>query len=404
MSRLLFVVPPLTGHINPTVTVGAELSRRGHRVAWAGHPAALAALLPEGSKILPVLDEALDERLARSRERWLGLRGAAALKYFWDEFVIPLGDAMLPGVQAAVEEFGADLVIADQQAIAGPVAARRAGIGWATSATTSAELTDPLTAMPKVAEWVTDRMAGFQRAHGISDPADLRFSPDLVLVFSTEALVGTRDRFPGHYVFTGPAMSGRQEKTPFPWEWLDPDRRHVLASLGTLNGEAGCRFYATLIEAVAELADTLQLVVVAPPDMVPDPPPHVLVRDRVPQLRLLRRVDAVVSHGGHNTVCETLAHGLPLVLAPIRDDQPIVAQQVVDAGAGIRVRFGRVRAADLAAAVRGVLDEPAYRSAAAGVRKSFAAAGGAVTAADNVEKLLVSSQTGGSWPLGEEQA
>ncbi|MYW45964.1 glycosyltransferase, partial [Streptomyces sp. SID161] len=35
MSGFLFVVPPLTGHINPAVGVAARLAAYGHRVAWA---------------------------------------------------------------------------------------------------------------------------------------------------------------------------------------------------------------------------------------------------------------------------------------------------------------------------------------------------------------------------------
>jgi UDP:flavonoid glycosyltransferase YjiC (YdhE family) len=50
-------------------------------------------------------------------------------------------------------------------------------------------------------------------------------------------------------------------------------------------------------------------------------------------------MSAVVCHGGHNTVCEAVAHGVPLVVTPIRDDQPIIARQVADAGAGIRLHF-----------------------------------------------------------------
>ncbi|EOD63162.1 glycosyl transferase, partial [Amycolatopsis vancoresmycina DSM 44592] len=38
MARFLFVVPPLTGHVNPAAGVAAELAARGHEVAWAGHP------------------------------------------------------------------------------------------------------------------------------------------------------------------------------------------------------------------------------------------------------------------------------------------------------------------------------------------------------------------------------
>jgi MGT family glycosyltransferase len=189
--------------------------------------------------------------------------------------------------------------------------------------------------------------------------------------------------FGDHYVFTGPALTGRADDTPFPWEWLDPGRRHVLVSLGTLNGPTGERFFRVVTEA---LDDELQAVVVGPPRE--DAPENILFAERVPQLALLRHMDAVVSHGGHNTVCESLAHGLPLVVTPIRDDQPIVAQQVADAGVGIRLRFGRLRATELRDAIAAVLDDDSYRCAARRIRDSFAAAGGAVAAADRLEKLL----------------
>jgi MGT family glycosyltransferase len=107
----------------------------------------------------------------------------------------------------------------------------------------------------------------------------------------------------------------------------------------------------------------------------------------VPQLDLLTHLDAVVSHAGHNTVCEALAHGVPLVVAPIRDDQPAIARQVTDAGAGVRVRFGRVSAAELRDAITTVLDDPSYRAAARRIQTSFTTAGGAPAAADYLEKL-----------------
>ena len=49
MGRFLFVVPPLVGHVNPTVSVGRELAARGHRVAWTGHPEVVEPLLPAGA-------------------------------------------------------------------------------------------------------------------------------------------------------------------------------------------------------------------------------------------------------------------------------------------------------------------------------------------------------------------
>ncbi|QXJ26387.1 hypothetical protein AGRA3207_001486 [Actinomadura graeca] len=386
--RFLFVVPPLTGHVNPNVAVAAELAERGHKVAWAGHRAALEPLLPSGSRIHGTLDRDFAARLPALQDAWLGLRGHATVRFLWEEFAVPLGHAMMPGVLTAVDRFRPDAVVCDQITLAGPVAARLREIPWASSVAACTEVARPLAGTPKVERWVRDRIDGFQRAHGIEDALDLRFSDHLVLVFTTAALMGDVSEFPEHYAFVGPAL-GRPAGSTFPWEWLD-GRPAVLVTLGTLNGPSGERFYRVAADAVRGM--DVQAILVAPPALAAraglgDPPPNVLVRHHVPQLDLLPRLSAVVCHGGHTTVCETLANGLPLVVAPIRDDQPIVARQVEAAGAGIAVRFSRVRAEELAAALTTVLADGPHRAAARRVRDSFAAAGGAAEAADRLEKL-----------------
>ncbi|MDQ4020929.1 MAG: glycosyltransferase [Actinomycetota bacterium] len=387
MSRFLFVVPPLVGHTLPTVAVGRELAGRHHQVAWAGHAEVVGPLLPLGARLIPVAADLDGQTLDQFRRRSLGLRGAAAFRSLWADFLIPLAVSMIPGVAAAVDEFAPDVVVVDQQALAGALVARQRGLPWATSATTSAELTDQFATTPKLGAWARQLLADFQRGVATSDPVDLRFSDHLVLAFTTATLVGPTCDFPGHYVFVGPSIGVRPGAPQFPWDWLDPDRQHVLVSLGTLNREVGQHFFATAMQAVAPLTDRLQMIIAAPLDLVEPPPDHVLLREFVPQLDLLPHLHAVVSHAGHNTVCEALAHGVPLVVAPIRDDQPVVAGQVINAGAGVRVHFGRIGAGELRTAITTVLDDPSYREAALRVREEFATAGGAVTAADHLEKL-----------------
>jgi zeaxanthin glucosyltransferase len=126
---------------------------------------------------------------------------------------------------------------------------------------------------------------------------------------------------------------------------------------------------------------------VAQPEVLPEPPANVLVAPRVPVLDLMPQLDAVVCHGGLNTMCEALAHGVPVVVAPIKHDQPVNAAQVTAAGAGIRVHFGRCRPEQLRTALCAVLDDPAYRAAAAAIRDSFTAAGGASEAARRLAAL-----------------
>ncbi|MFY9807130.1 MAG: nucleotide disphospho-sugar-binding domain-containing protein [Pseudonocardiaceae bacterium] len=387
MSRFLFVVPPLVGHVQPTVALGQELTDRGHQVAWAGDTKTVGPLLAPGMRLIPVDADFGGETLAQVLHRWQGRRGAAAFRSLWIDLLIPLADSMVAGVAAAVEVFAPDVMVVDQQAVAGALVARQRGLPWATSATTSAELTDQFATMPKLGAWAQQCLIDFQRGFAVTDPVDLRFSDYLVLAFTTPTLAGPALSFPDHYVFVGPSIGGRPGAPEFPWEWLDPDRQHLLVSLGTLNREVGQRFFATAMEAVAPLANRLQMILAAPLDLVEMAPGHVMVREFIPQLDLLPHLDGVVSHAGHNTVCEALAHGVPLVVAPIRDDQPVIAGQVVNAGAGIRVRFGRVSATELRNAITTVLDDPSYRAAARRVQSSFTTAGGAAAAADHLEKL-----------------
>jgi hypothetical protein len=386
----LFVVPPLAGHVNPTIAIGGELASRDHDVAWAGHASVLVPLLPKGAELLAT-DRALTaEDLSVIAVRAQGLRGAEAFRFLWKDFIIPLGEAMLPEVEAAVERFVPDVLIVDQQAIAGALVARRRGLLWATSATTSSELADPFSIFPIFGTWIADELRAFQHRVGIpaeeAERGDLRFSEQLVLAFSTEELVGGGP-FPSEWFFAGPAIGMRPVWADFPWSWLDPQRHHVLITLGTVNAASGGRFLTAAVAAAARLEDRLQAIVVAPDGMLDTTVPNVLVRPRVPQLELMPQLDAVVCHAGHNTVCEALAHGIPLVVAPIRDDQPIVAQQVVDAGAGIRLKYGRVNSDEIADALVAILETASYRQAALRIQASFRAAGGTSAAADRLESL-----------------
>ncbi len=376
MTRFLFHSLPLTGHVYPIAAVAHELARRGHDVAWVGAEGILRPLIGPQAQVYPT-----GLRLYRGERRDFGMN---ATKSRWEDYIVPHTKFTLGAIRRAVDEYGPEVMAVDQHAMAGVLAAHQAGVRWATLAPTSMEITRPYAiALPKVDAWIHGLMGSLWTKAGLpgAPPHDLRFSPHLVIAFTGEALTGAVDGA----ILVGPALTTRPSTVDFPWDWLDPGRSHVLVTVGTLALDMAQSFYARVADAVAPLGDRLQVIIVSPEPLAPSA--NILVRQQVPMLELLPHLDAVVTHGGLNTVCEALAHGVPLVVAAIKSDQPINAAHVVAAGAGVRVRFGRSTPVELRDAILDVLDEPSYKKAAERIRDSFREAGGAVAAADHLELL-----------------
>jgi len=407
MGRFLFVASPIIGHVLPTLPVGRELMDRGHDVAWTGHAREIGEPLPEWTPFIPLADalpqDVLDEVNAKIGGRANGLAGFIGV---WRDFVGPVARQMAPGLHAVIDSFQPDVVVVDQQAIAGAVVAETRGLPWVTSATTAVELIgwlgerhadladrylDPPTIayLLKLRDWlktfIHDLVVDLGLDPGRAETFEPRFSDRLVIAFTTNELLGFDPHFPEHFVLVGPSIGERRTDIEFPWEWLDDSRPLVLVTLGTINWRGGARFFRVAAEALSTM--DVQAVFIAPDGVEFTPPPNVLVCEKVPQLDLLDHVDAVVTHGGQGTVCETLNVGKPMVVAPIRDDQPMNAEQVVRSGAGLSVRYMRVTADQLRGALVSVLTDKQFRAAAERVQASFAAAGGATLAADRLERL-----------------
>ncbi|MGW3180081.1 glycosyltransferase [Kitasatospora sp. NPDC001119] len=380
MTRFLLVMPPLTGHVNPAAGIAAELTARGHQVAWTGTESVLRPLLGPHAEVLGTGTRAF---------RAQGGHGLAALRTLWEGFIVPYARFTAKPLDAIVREWRPDVLLVDQHTPAGALVAHRHGLPWASFAPGAMELGRPYRALPQVEAWMAGLLRGLWERAALppEEYLDPRFSPALVLATTGPALTGSAP--PPEHALVGPVLSVRPHDPDFPWERLLPGRRRVLVTMGTLAGELGADFLARSVRALELCGDDVQPVFAAPRGLLPELPPRAVAVDRAPVLELMARgeLDAVLCHGGMNTVGEALAHGLPLVTAPIRHDQPVVAGQVAAAGAGLRVPFARVAPERLAGALRAVLDSTEYRRRAVQVGAELLAGGGAVVAADRLEAL-----------------
>ena len=89
-----------------------------------------------------------------------------------------------------------------------------------------------------------------------------------------------------------------------------------------------------------------------------DLPDSWLVRGFLPQVTLLRHAAAAVTHGGNNSVTESMTFGVPLVVLPFSTDQFAGAEAIERNRFGVALDPNAATVDELAAAVRTVLSQP----------------------------------------------
>lgn len=388
MAKFVFIVPPLTGHINPTLSLGTVLLERGHRVGWITLDKSLANKLPLGGELLLIAYDENDQQ-KKEAEKYLDIitkkivYGIDSVKFLYEEVLIPLNRHSYEGIATLLDQFRPDLVITDHQMFAGAMAAFNKNLPYATSVTAPAAI-KVMDELPKVHEWEVLQITALQQEFGIHESNNLATSELLTLIFTSREFFGEME-LPEHFKFVGPVFNRRKIEIPFNWEaFLSIRQPKILVSIGTtFDHEHKKSFFSKVIEAFA--LEDIHVVVVSDPELFEEWPANFTVQKQIPQVELLPYLNAVVCHAGHNTVCESLMHGLPLVVIPIAYDQSHVAGRVFRVGAGERLNFNRFKAKHLLEATNTILKNPSYQEAATKIKQSFIDAGGNETAADLLE-------------------
>jgi zeaxanthin glucosyltransferase len=150
-----------------------------------------------------------------------------------------------------------------------------------------------------------------------------------------------------------------------------------LCSLGTVEqgrDRVAKRFLRRLVDEFAE--DPRFTVILAAgdarmADAVGPPPSNVHVFLSVPQMRVLREADVMITHGGSSSVKECIAMGVPLLVFPRRADQPGNAARVEYHGLGLKgsMRFDRGPA--IRRKVERLLTEPHFQRNLSAMRDRF---------------------------------
>jgi MGT family glycosyltransferase len=198
--------------------------------------------------------------------------------------------------------------------------------------------------------------------------------PDLFLQFTGDAFEFPRSDMPSKVQFVGPVLPNKSAvfKEPVWWSELDGLKPVVLVTQGTL---ANFDLQELVQPTLTALADDDALVIAATGradtgDLTV--PTNGKVEAFVPFVRLLPKVDVLITNGGYGAVQQALSVGVPLVVAGDTEEKAFTAARIGWTGAGINLKTRRPTPEQIRAAVLTVLAGSDYREQADRLRKNFA--------------------------------
>lgn len=308
----------------------------------------------------------------------------------------------------AAREIRPDYVIHDSYANWGKVIARRLGVPAVSSVTTFAycdrimdehpvfmikdvlSMTDDyLKDIPATRKQLKQVSGVIARLYNVEnyDCLDFTFSQEpLNIVYTSREFQLYGELFDSRFKFVGPSLFPREGEESFFWDKFQ-GKNLIYISLGTVltkhydYQELYWKFFEVFRDSIYEVVLVVGGIEIG---TLGEIPPNFTIRNRVPQLEVLKRASLFITHAGMNSVNEALYYEVPLLVIPQAFDQVMVARRVEELKAGINIPELDFSAARIREAASQILNDESYRSYSRKIGASLRAAGGYQRAADEI--------------------
>lgn len=415
MTHFGILCPASDGHLNPMITLGCELLRRGHRVTVFNLLDAKAKTLASGLEFQALAADKFPTGLMTEEFREVGkLSGIAAFKKSI-QLLIKNTKIILETAPTAIQNAGIEALLVDQISWEGGTVAERLNLPfitvcnalilhpapdippfftlWSYSTTWQARLRNKLSY--QFLSWLTrplrEQIFEYRRQWNLPlYPPGKGYESSLAQISQEPAeFEFPRSDLPPHFYFTGPYHNRATRKAiPFPFERLN-GKPLIYASMGTIQNRLLDIFQ--IIAAACEEFD-VQLVISlgggATPEALQKLPGNPIVVGYAPQLELLPKAALVITHAGLNTTLESLSYGVPMVAVPVTNDQPGVAARIAWTGVGEVIPLKQLSISKMRDAIGKVLTDDAYKKRAIALQKAIHHQEGTSRAADIIEQVV----------------
>jgi len=370
--RVLFTTQPAPSHLRAIVPIAQTVQRQGHDTAVAAPPFLYQEIAEYLLKPLPVgTDPPKDLRfqsLVRSSDSVSPDFELGFLRMFAGERVLNTARDILHLAQ----RWRPDLIIRDVAELGGCLAAEVLAISHVSIASVGG-----IGSQPRMSHDST--IAGLIDSH--RKALGLAADPEMNALFRfrhVNLMPGEYDptamQIPNSrcYRQTNPERMG--ETLPAWFDGLPDGKLIVFASLGTRFHNVPGRL-ELILSALAKLECFAIVAIGTGKDaaafgQIPD---HVRLVEHIAQPLVLQCCDLFITHGGFNSIRESLRLGVPMVVSPVTGDQPHNARRCAELEVALTVPLSENSPDVLADACRQVLAEPGFRRRARAMQRQILA-------------------------------
>lgn len=425
MARILFVAPPLAGHMNQLLVLARALSSSGHSISVATGKAAQKRVQNHGLQYEEWDLDNTDAPLAlRQKFKSLWRDISSIDNPLLEEKVIytvvsEMYRPMYWALNSVFDKVAPELVVTDSSAFAALDLGCQKQLPTVVLAQFLGNLVPTPASLPRygtsllrrmtLRERFTNWMHPIRQLYYLGGPFSaierqrrscaLHFSLGeafrraLILV-STAFGVELPRPIPPHIRLVGPILPA--ESAPLNAdikEWLEDgadSRPTVYVSFGTLAWPS-----LEMVSAIVESMDGLPLKVLwtMPQEqqaLLPQVPNNFKLKNEVDQQAVLSHgnVKLFVSHCGMNSVSESLFFGKPILGIPVFGDQHYNAARIVDLQVGLRLPRNLLSSGTLRSSIKTMIADASFENRARHLSRVQQACRGRELALQNIEDVL----------------
>jgi MGT family glycosyltransferase len=422
MNKILILITPVEGHINPFVPIIEKLTERGHEVYCLSGRVFKDKIINVGAGFIPLPtkwdpgEQEIYDFFPELKKK----KGLAQFKYYLKHVMFDAIPDSLEIVHNTLKTFPADLIIADNFMLAGLWISEMGGPPNVRLSVLPLSLPGKNLAPPGLGllpgksfftKWrnnllhkIFDKLL-FDDLHKYLNEIRTKVgllpvakdyqkkgleSINLYLHMSIPSFEYSHDKLPGNLRFIGPLILPPQKdyKKPEWWAKLKQGLPIVLINQGTIakNPEE------LIFPAIEALKDENMLVLAVPfeEEKTRNLPKNVHAEKYIPFGNILPHVSIMITNGGFGGTQNALAHGIPVIIAGATEDKMEVAARLENSGAGINLRKRKPHPKDIKKAVKKILSDSSYKKRAMELKKEYAKYNAPTLGAELIEDLMKS--------------